>query len=940
MGEKSPRYRGVSGRWCDGLFVVQVDELEQVLVALLGVLFVLREQDSGALRELAGQTAVTGLVHQELLIAAGRCLGVERELLLGGRVEAEHVPVTAVDSLLHFLLAVGHAALDGVHLAGCVANDQGRAVIGFRFLDGLQGLRGVGAHGDLGHVDITVGHGNLREGLRLGLLAGSRELCDLADVGSLGSLSAGVGVDLGVEHEDVDVFAGGEDMVDAAEADVVSPAVAAEDPDGLLGQVGLLREDLSAQLAGVAVAVLFALGLQFGSMRGELRHLGQLVHGADVLFEGRDVGLGGLGVGVEIVDGVEVLLRGGLEVGVRPLDGDERLGLLNQAVTDGLLAEVHAEAMLRVVLEQGVAPCRAVAFGVRAVGGGSARAAPDGRAAGGVGDIHLVAEELSHETSIAGLGAACAGAGELKQRLAELAALDVGRLELLLLGDLLDAVVEHVLLIELGFLRDHLESLHLFGASADADAAAHAVQRGDGHGELIDTLALAGLDRHDLGGGGRVLGFLVGQCNGTDGGVRADIGAVAALDALRGVPFRNGDGNAALLISGSAEFELAVDMIQERGHRQAVAVHLVDREQEILDLLDQLRLALERVVDDDIFRGRPIGGNLDLDIGGSAGVDGLMVHLDDVHALLGVGLRGLLLHVLDGLCLGQNLGQGEERGLQNGVGALAHTDLLRQVDGVDGVELDVVLGNVALGSGIQMMGQLFRRPLTVDHEHAARLNVTHDREALRDVGRVVAGDEVGLVDVVRTLDGLVAEAQMADGDAAGLLGVILEVGLDILVGMVADDLDGVLVRADGAVAAKTPELALDGAFGRGVRAVLVLFEGEVRDVVDDADGELMLGRILLQLIVDRKHGRGRRVLAAEAVTAADDGRLHAGVGQSGDNIHVERFADGAGLLRAVEHGDLLGGSRDGRDELVSSRTDGTGEPSRGRPFRRGRSCSR
>ena len=398
--------------------------------------------------------------------------------------------------------------------------------------------------------------------------------------------------------------------------------------------------------------------------------------------------------------------------------------------------------------------------------------------------------------------------------------------------------------------------------------------------------------------------------------MRADIGAVAALDALRGVPFRNGDGNAALLISGSAKFELAVDMIQERGHRQAVAVHLVDREQEILDLLDQLRLALERVVDDDIFRGRPIGGNLDLDIGGSAGVDGLMVHLDDVHALLGVGLRGLLLHVLDGLCLGQNLGQGEERGLQNGVGALAHTDLLRQVDGVDGVELDVVLGNVALGSGIQMMGQLFRRPLTVDHEHAARLNVTHDREALRDVGRVVAGDKVGLVDVVRTLDGLVAEAQMADGDAAGLLGVILEVGLDILVGMVADDLDGVLVRADGAVAAKTPELALDGAFGSGVRAVLVLFEGEVRDVVDDADGELMLGRILLQLIVDRKHGRGRRVLAAEAVTAADDGRLHAGVGQSGDNIHVERFADGAGLLRAVEDCDLLGGSRDGRDELV------------------------
>jgi hypothetical protein len=78
----------------------------------------------------------------------------------------------------------------------------------------------------------------------------------------------------------------------------------------------------------------------------------------------------------------------------------------------------------------------------------------------------------------------------------------------------------------------------------------------------------------------------------------------------------------------------------------------------------------------------------------------------------------------------------------------------------------------------------------------------------------VAGHEVGLGDVVRALDGLVAEAQMADGDAAGLLGVVLEICLNVLVGVVADDLDGVLVGADGAVAAQTPELALDGALGR------------------------------------------------------------------------------------------------------------------------------
>ena len=40
--------------------------------------------------------------------------------------------------------------------------------------------------------------------------------------------------------------------------------------------------------------------------------------------------------------------------------------------------------------------------------------------------------------------------------------------------------------------------------------------------------------------------------------------------------------------------------------------------------------------------------------------------------------------------------------------------------------------------------------------------------------------------------------------------------------MVADDLDGVLVRANGAVAAQTPEFALDGALCGGVRDFLLL----------------------------------------------------------------------------------------------------------------------
>ncbi len=81
---------------------------------------------------------------------------------------------------------------------------------------------------------------DLGQGSSSGFLTGSSELADLTDVGGLGSLSAGVGVNLGVEDEDVDIVAGSQDVIQTAEADIVGPTVAAEDPEGLLGQVILV----------------------------------------------------------------------------------------------------------------------------------------------------------------------------------------------------------------------------------------------------------------------------------------------------------------------------------------------------------------------------------------------------------------------------------------------------------------------------------------------------------------------------------------------------------------------------------------------------------------------------------------------------------------------------------------------------------------------------
>ena len=49
--------------------------------------------------------------------------------------------------------------------------------------------------------------------------------------GSLGRLAAGVGVDLRIENQQVNIGAGCQHVIYAPEADIVSPAVPADDPD-------------------------------------------------------------------------------------------------------------------------------------------------------------------------------------------------------------------------------------------------------------------------------------------------------------------------------------------------------------------------------------------------------------------------------------------------------------------------------------------------------------------------------------------------------------------------------------------------------------------------------------------------------------------------------------------------------------------------------------
>ena len=160
--------------------------------------------------------------------------------------------------------------------------------------------------------------------------------------------------------------------------------------------------------------------------------------------------------------------------------------------------------------------------------------------------------------------------------------------------------------------------------------------------------------------------------------------------------------------------------------------------------------------------------------------------------------------------------------------------------------------------------------------------------------------------------GLLAEPEMGNRHAAGLLGVVLEVALAVHVGVVGDDLDRVLVRPDRAVRAVAPELAADraGEFGVQDRADR---DRKVGDVVLDPDGEAV-GAFAGQVVVDGlDHGRGE-FLGGQAVAAADD--LDVAAGQGHDDVEVERFADGPGFLGPVEDGDPFDRLGQGRLERL------------------------
>ena len=541
----------------------------------------------------------------------------------------------------------------------------------------------------------------------------------------------------------------------------------------------------------------------------------------------------------------------------------------SERLTYRLRAEQHTETVLRVVLEQGIRPCRTAALLVLRVRDGRRTGTPNGGAARCIGDHHAVAEELRDELGIRCLAAACTRARELEERLLELRADQRCLLHRNVLDRNLrriDAVVKVFLRVaEIVVEQGHVEGL----ARADLRtvAAAEAVERRDGDGEVHP---LRGTRLHGLHPLRCRSKLLVRRQDRADRRMRADKGALVALDALLGAPYGNGDRRTTLFVRRAAHGERAVLHAEDLRDLELVALLAIH---DVLDVRDERRCLL---VDRHLLVHSilPSIRNMDAVQRLDALVDRTVVHVDDLLALAAVGGDNRILEILDRIIERNDVGELEERRLHDHVEASAKAEIARDVNGIHRIELNVVACDEAAHRCGQMRIQLLIRPERIEQERTA-LPQPCEQVVLPHIGLLRTGDKVRTIDEIRADDRRLAEAQVAHRDAARLLRVIGKVRLRIHIRLVADDFDRALVRADRAVRAEPPELARRRPLLREVDITVNRRQAAVRYIIDDAERKAVHRRILLQLLVDAENLIRRRILAAETVAAADDDGIHA-----------------------------------------------------------------
>mmetsp|Transcript_36750 Transcript_36750/g.80248 ORF Transcript_36750/g.80248 Transcript_36750/m.80248 type:complete len:231 (-) Transcript_36750:824-1516(-) len=201
----------------------------------------------------------------------------------------------------------------------------------------------------------------------------------------LGHLQAGVAIALGVKYENVDVLAGSQNVVQASEANVVGPTIAADDP------MGGSDEHVTATLH--VQELLGRLGL-----RSLL-----IDHADDVLLHCAAL--------VGVMDNFDPFLQGCHELfgdccRLVNCKIDELANIGDELLVALQRAQGHAQAVLCSVLEEGAGPGGALAMPVLLKGAETVGATPDRGAAAAVSDDHAIAKHLRQQLHVGCLATA------------------------------------------------------------------------------------------------------------------------------------------------------------------------------------------------------------------------------------------------------------------------------------------------------------------------------------------------------------------------------------------------------------------------------------------------------------------------------------------------------------------------------------------------------
>ena len=290
----------------------------------------------------------------------------------------------------------------------------------------------------------------------------------------------------------------------------------------------------------------------------------------------------------------------------------------------------------------------------------------------------------------------------------------------------------------------------------------------------------------------------------TDGSVRADECTLITLDTVLRIPYRNHGLNATLLVGCCSVLPCAVDctVLYEVADLQKVTSLCVHRTDKLLNECWSVVFLL--VVVRQVSPCRVNGKFLVL----TASVNGSVVHVDDILTLLTVRLDDELLHLLNGQIFRDNLRYAEECRLQNGVSAVAQSNLTANLAGVDVVYCYVVLCEVLLDVVRNEVNELFTVEDGVEQECTIVAKTTSYIVHV-EVSLYVASHEVRRIYEVSGVDRLITEAQVRACEATRLLGIVGEISLTVLVGVVTNNLHGVFVGTYSTVGTESEELSLE-----------------------------------------------------------------------------------------------------------------------------------